>query len=131
MTGEKNRTTDTAEGAMRIIGQVTEKKAEGLLEVFYNGQWGTICKTFLQGSYEETVLFCKALGYEYGYYSNQIDDWSTAISGYKNQPVWFQKSEYGCYNHTSTILEILACGQEKYDDCNQGYNDLNIVCFIR
>ena len=56
---------------------------EGIVEIFYNNTWGTICDDGY--SYSNGVVLCKQLGYQ-GY----IGDYSYFSNSNSNKPVWWR-----------------------------------------
>ena len=57
---------------------------EGIVEIFYNNTWGTICDDYYYSSSNGMVL-CKQLGYQ-GYYGS----YSYASSSSSTKPVWLR-----------------------------------------
>lgn len=68
-----------ADGALRLVGGTSER--EGLLEVFHNGEWGTICDDYWTD--DEAEVACRQLGFE-GFEANFL----RAEMGQGTGPIW-------------------------------------------
>ena len=59
-------------GKLRLVNSTHSYATAGRLEIYLNGEWGTICEQGF-GS-DEAILACNQLGYEYyESYGNVID----------------------------------------------------------
>jgi len=51
--------TAQSEGDVRLVGAIPDKKGEGRLEIFWRGEWGTVCGTSANGA----NAACRQLGF--------------------------------------------------------------------
>ena len=53
---------------MRLFnnGNTSPNNTAGIVEVYYNNQWGTICRKSYN-NYDAAIIVCKQLGYSGGY----------------------------------------------------------------
>jgi hypothetical protein len=51
------------EEVVRLVnGEIRNDSISGRLEIFHNGQWGTVCDDLF--GFNDAQVFCKMLGYE-------------------------------------------------------------------
>ena len=83
-------------GALRLVGGDTEN--EGRLEVYYDGQWGTICDDSF--NWVDANVLCSQMGFERAarlYYR------AGAGRGDEAQPIWID--QINCPNGAASILD--------------------------
>ncbi|XP_041472306.1 deleted in malignant brain tumors 1 protein-like [Lytechinus variegatus] len=103
---------------MRLVGGNTEN--EGRLEVFYQGQWGTVCDDYWDS--EATDVACRALGFQGG---ERYD--CCAEYGRGNGPIILDDVQ--C---SGTEDSILACDHNPLFEQNCGHSeDIGITCTPR
>uniref|UniRef100_A0A1X7U1M5 SRCR domain-containing protein n=1 Tax=Amphimedon queenslandica TaxID=400682 RepID=A0A1X7U1M5_AMPQE len=104
-------------GMIRLQGGAYSN--EGRVEVYCNGQWGTICSTGFGTTDANTI--CKQLGYDNYYNYNQL----SISSGSSSQPIWstnmYSTSSDRCYGTRNT------CPSSSVTTCSHS-NDVTISC---
>jgi len=119
-TEEPTTTTTTGFAEDGTIRLVNGNASEGLIEIYYQGEWGTICND--EWSLDNAHVACKQLGYK------------TAIS-------WDAYGKYGEANFSQPILldEVQCSGTEKtLASCSHNgwgnhncahYEDVGVTCW--
>ena len=90
----------------------------GLLQVFYNGTWGTVCEhNFLN---MDARVVCRQLNY-----TDQIEYGTLYSNGTESGPIWLDNVK--CNGQESTIA---ACQHNGWgiNSCNHK-NDIGITCY--
>ncbi|XP_019856385.1 PREDICTED: deleted in malignant brain tumors 1 protein-like isoform X3 [Amphimedon queenslandica] len=104
-------------GMIRLQGGAYSN--EGRVEVYCNGQWGTICSTGFGTTDANTI--CKQLGYDRYYRYNHL----SISSGISTQPIWstnmYSTSSDRCYGTSN------ACPSSSVTTCSHS-NDVTISC---
>ena len=93
-------------GDLRLVdGVMTDdngRPCEGRLEIYYNGEWGTICDDYWSAG--DADVSCRQLGFAGG----SVDDWSFFRNsifpmGDEDQPIWLD--DLHCDGGESSLLE--------------------------
>jgi len=103
-----------AEGSVRISGSTP---STGRVEIFYNGQWGTICDH--GWDINDANVFCKQLGF-----SQASQAYSGAAHGQGSGPIWLD--DVGCSGSESHLYDCSYRGWGN-NDCTHG-NDASVDC---
>ncbi|KAI8487025.1 hypothetical protein Bbelb_352850 [Branchiostoma belcheri] len=96
---------------------------EGRVEVFYNGEWGSVCGRSYWNSQDANVV-CRELGY------GPSTVYSTYSFGQGSGPIWFGRynSRPDCYGHEMSIFNCLRGPPGNvYSGCTH-YYDVGIRC---
>jgi hypothetical protein len=92
---------------------------EGRVEVYCNGQWGTICDD--EFGENEAKLICRQLGY-----SNFANfDHITNLAGNETQPIWMDYIT--CGDSPVCLNDCQQCPSTEYHDCHH-LEDVTIEC---
>ncbi|KFP46079.1 Neurotrypsin, partial [Cathartes aura] len=106
--------TPLTDGALRLTSG--KGSHEGRLEVYYTGQWGTICD---DGWTElNTQVVCRQLGFKYG--KSAPEGYSEGSSG----PIWLD--DVSCSGKETNLLQ---CSRREWGkhDCNH-QEDVRLIC---
>ncbi|GAB1297126.1 Galectin-3-binding protein [Apodemus speciosus] len=108
-------TQGTEDGAMRLVNGASA--SEGRVEIFYRGQWGTVCDNFWD--LLDAQVVCRALGYE-----NATQALGRAAFGPGRGPIMLDEvectgTEASLANCSSLGWMVSHCGHEK---------DAGVVC---
>ncbi|XP_064633824.1 protein bark beetle-like isoform X2 [Lineus longissimus] len=117
-TVAKNATVSPGpEIKVRLTGGPNQN--EGLVEVYAEGLWGTVCNK--GWTRKDAAIVCQELGM-----SLHPDDWlpETKISGAASQPIW--RSQVDCDDWATTLLTCKADG--RYDHSCDHTLDVNLRC---
>lgn len=110
------------DGAVRLAGGAGSY--EGRLEVFYRGQWGTVCDDGWTDS--NTQVVCRQLGYRFGVslISQGLDNNAAPRFGTASGPIVLD--DVSC---TGKEPGLILCNKQDWlrHDCTH-YEDVNIVC---
>ena len=91
--------------------------AEGRIEVFYQGKWGTVCGT--NATFDLAIIVCRQLGYR-----ETIALKTNAFFGRGTGPVWLEPS---CHVGTnSTVVDCIHAGWGE-TDCDHS-QDVGVIC---
>ncbi|TSK14798.1 Neurotrypsin [Bagarius yarrelli] len=106
---------DCHQGAVRLVGGSTSKS--GRLEVYLNGQWGSVCDTHWTD--RDASVVCRQLG---------LGEIGTALqhSYFGPGSGLFHYTRLGCRGNESSLLE---CRSRKFvtNDCSHG-NEAGVLC---
>ncbi|XP_017338215.1 neurotrypsin [Ictalurus punctatus] len=106
---------DCHQGAVRLVGGSSSKS--GRLEVYLNGQWGSVCDTHWTD--RDASVVCRQLG---------LGEIGTALqhSYFGPGSGLFHYTRLGCRGNESSLLE---CRSRKFvtNDCNHG-NEAGVLC---
>ncbi|GAA6104655.1 neurotrypsin [Tachysurus ichikawai] len=106
---------DCHQGAVRLVGGSSSKS--GRLEVYLNGQWGSVCDTHWTD--RDASVVCRQLG---------LGEIGTALqhSYFGPGSGLFHYTRLGCRGNESSLLE---CRSRKFvtNDCNHG-NEAGLLC---
>ena len=92
----------------------------GRLEIYVNGEWGTICDDFW-GNNEANVA-CRQMGFDGAYDSN----WTLRNSGFSSQTIWLD--DVAC---TGSESQLINCNHRGLGVENCGHSeDIGIGCTI-
>ncbi|XP_061299000.1 neurotrypsin [Pezoporus flaviventris] len=106
--------TPLTDGALRLASG--KGNHEGRLEVYYTGQWGTICD---DGWTElNTQVVCRQLGFKYG--KHAPESYSEGSSG----PIWLD--DVSCSGKETNLLQCSWREWGKHD-CNH-HEDVRLIC---
>jgi len=111
----------TPDGAVRIHNQPAggNGPAIGLLEVYYDGVWGTVCDDFFD-DFAATAA-CRSIGYDAG--SIHLDNQGYSY-GQEDQPIWLDDVQ--CGPHASNLLDCdYSLGSH---NCGH-HEDVNVRCY--
>ena len=120
--------TEVIEGDVRLNGGIVDaalKEAEGRVEVYHNGAWGTICDHGWRLT--DAVVTCNQLGFDYG---SQI--WpmrgktSRQLYGTGDGPVWL--SDLKCNGDEKKLVECPSFGWGVTGDCDHS-GDAGVYCY--
>ncbi|XP_035856878.1 neurotrypsin isoform X3 [Sander lucioperca] len=110
------------DGSVRLVGGTSSY--EGRLEVFYRGQWGTVCDDGWTDS--NTQVVCRELGYRLGetLLSEGLDITSVPRFGVGSGPILLD--DVSC---TGKEPSLLLCNRKEWlrHDCTH-HEDVNIAC---
>ncbi|KAF7670313.1 hypothetical protein LDENG_00271850 [Lucifuga dentata] len=114
--------TPRTDGTVRLAGGAGSY--EGRLEVFYRGQWGTVCDDGWTNS--NTQVVCRQLGYRFGesLLSEGLDVTSVPRFGMGSGPILLD--DVSC---TGKEPSLLLCNRREWlrHDCTH-HEDVNIAC---
>ena len=101
--------------AVRLAGR--NAHYYGRVEVYYNGEWGTVCDD--GWNHADATVVCRQLGF----YSS-VRPYGSAQYGQGTGPIWL--SRLSCFGNESSLLE---CGQLSVATKNCMHsNDASVVC---
>lgn len=93
---------------------------EGRVEVYYDGQWGTVCDD--HWGFREATVICRMLNYSSAVYAVRYAYFGAGNSSY---PIWLDNVKCRGDEHT-----IAACTHQGWNDHNCGhYEDAGVICF--
>ena len=100
---------------MRLVNG--SSPAEGRIEVFYQGKWGTVCGT--NATFDLAIVACRQLGYR-----ETVALKTNAYFGRGSGPVWLEPACYAGMN--STVVDCIHAGWgETACDHSQ---DVGVIC---
>jgi hypothetical protein len=115
---------DPEDGDVRLVNGTSD--AEGRVEVFYDGEWGTVCDDGISGDYYYyfAQVICRQLGY----------DPSAAVScddgcfgaGAENQTIWLDNVE--CIGNETAVGECSA-NDWGVHNCEHD-EDIAVICGV-
>lgn len=86
--------TNTAEGTVRLVNGPSS--SEGRLEVYHNGQWGTVCDD--DWKHENSQVVCRQLGFfGHGFFTTGLMGYEEAVG-----PIWLDNVE--CYGNEERLV---------------------------
>ena len=90
----------------------------GRVEVFYNGEWGTVCDD--GWNYADAVVVCRQLGFH-----SSLRVYGSATYGQGAGPIWL--SRLSCFGNESSLFE---CSQSsvKTKNCTH-LDDAAVSCY--
>lgn len=110
--------TSFLELMVRLRG--SEYPHEGRVEVYYDGQWGTVCDD--HWGFREATVICRMLNYSSAVYAVRYAYFGAGNSSY---PIWLDNVKCRGDEHT-----IAACTHQGWNDHNCGhYEDAGVICF--
>ena len=108
--------------SIRIVNNVTDHRNEGRVEVYYNGEWGTVCHNGFP-NFDNDRVICRELGYsdarlttELLWFGNASDD----------QPILM--SDVLCSGRENTILDCFLYSWEAPFYCPGHSQDMAVSC---
>ncbi|XP_071836532.1 scavenger receptor cysteine-rich domain-containing protein DMBT1-like isoform X1 [Apostichopus japonicus] len=102
-------------GPVRLVGGVSLQ--EGRVEVYHDGQWGTICDDYWDDN--DASVICRQLGYE-----GIGVGWQSAKFGQGSDPIWLD--DVACSGSEQHIQE---CGSNDWGVHNCGHSeDASVSC---
>ena len=88
------------------------------MEVYYNGEWGTVCDDGWDNA--DATVVCRQLGF----YSS-VRAYRSAVYGQGTGPIWL--SRLSCFGNESSLFE---CGQLTIENKNCIHSDdASVVCY--
>ena len=106
------------QGSLRLAGSSNSRYYAGRLEIYINGQWGTVCDD-LWGNNEANVA-CKQMGFGGAFDS----DWTLRSSGSSSKPIWLD--DVIC---TGSESQLINCNHRGLGVENCGHSeDIGIGC---
>ena len=101
---------------VRLVG--TNSHNYGRVEVYYNGEWGTVCDDGWDTA--DATVVCRQLGF----YSS-VRAYRSATYGRGAGPIWL--SRLSCFGNESSLFE---CGQLTIENKNCIHSDdASVVCY--
>ena len=115
-----------ADGTLRLVNGASER--EGLLEVFHNGEWGTICDDYW--TEEDAEVACRQLGF-----TGLEASFREAGMGQGSGPIWMDDLKCGgtemrladCVFGDSDALRDSDCQTWGYHNCRHS-EDVGLRC---
>ena len=91
---------------------------QGRVEVYYNGEWGTVCDD--GWNHADATVVCRQLGFHSG-----VIAYGSARYGQGTGPIWL--SRLSCIGTESNLFE---CGQLSVSTKNCTHsNDASVLCY--
>ena len=113
----------TADG-VRLVNNISNSYSAGRVEVYYGGEWGTVCDDHpIHGNgghanNNAANVICRMLGYSYGEVKNR------AYFGRGNGTIWLD--DVHC---TGAEKSLFDCQHRAWGSHNCGHHeDLGVVC---
>ncbi|XP_066305086.1 macrophage scavenger receptor types I and II-like [Branchiostoma lanceolatum] len=102
---------------IRLVGG--SSASEGRVEVFHNGQWGTVCNDHFDQNLDGANVVCRQLGF-----ARATEVKLTAVFGEGSDPIWLD--DVICSGSETTIVNCnhLAWGEH---NCSH-HEDVGVVC---
>ena len=107
----------TATNIRLVGGAKSSSFHSGRVEVFINGQWGTVCDDFWDSS--DARVVCRQLGYTSG------TAYGGAVYGQGSGQIWLD--DLSCYGYESSLLNCGHRGTGSHN-CWHG-EDASVVCY--
>ena len=104
-----------ADAPIRFTGGTSEQ--EGLVEIMYQGIWGTICDSGWDNI--DATVVCRELGYVNGTATRQ------AQLGSDSGPVWL--NQVGCLGNESKLSHCIHNGAGNVGNCSHA-QDAGVIC---
>ncbi|XP_072048763.1 uncharacterized protein [Amphiura filiformis] len=100
---------------IRLVGG---SSSAGRLEIYHNGQWGTVCDDVFEDGNAGATVACQQLGFESGVFE------SSNTYGHGSDPIWLDN--VSCDGTESTLTE---CTHNTWGDNNCGHHeDAGVIC---
>uniref|UniRef100_A0A1X7U6Z7 SRCR domain-containing protein n=1 Tax=Amphimedon queenslandica TaxID=400682 RepID=A0A1X7U6Z7_AMPQE len=104
-------------GQIRLVGGIYT--SYGRLEVYCNGQWGTVCDDTFDAI--DARVACRQLGYsDYTTYHS-----GASSAGSSSQPIWLDRVY--CSSSYSCLSSCESCPSLQYHDCSHS-EDIAVAC---
>ncbi|CAH1277686.1 DMBT1, partial [Branchiostoma lanceolatum] len=104
---------------VRLVGGSSNN--EGRVEIFYNGEWGTVCSGYYWDLTEAYVV-CRQLGYPC---AGLGTTWASFGEG--TGRIWLRLGYSGCSGHEARLADCRHEGWGDVSRCNHG-QDVGVVC---
>ena len=108
--------------SIRLVNNITDSSNEGRVEVYYKGEWGTVCYNETP-TYAIAIVTCKTLGYPDAKFTTETLSFGNASS---DQPTLI--SNLRCDGTEETILDCNFYTWETYSYCTNHTHDLAVSC---
>jgi len=109
-------------GDLRLVrGTLTTSSSSGRLEIYINGQWGTVCDDSF--GFTDAGVACRQLGYS-GASSSPVTASTNFLYGSGSGPIWLD--DVGCFGSETCLL---SCYNRGIGSNNCGHSeDVAISC---
>ena len=107
-------------GDVRLVNANSNSKMSGRLEVYYQGQWGTVCDDVFDGNSNAAMVVCRQLGF------NPINAIavSSARLGRGTGPIWLDN-----VNCNGSEPNIDSCPHNAWGSHDCGHHeDVSVFC---
>lgn len=105
-------------GQVRLQGG--KWSSEGLVEIYCNNKWGTVCDNLFTQDSADTV--CNQLGY-----TNAIEFDALDIQGNNSQPIWLTDTDCGSLYSCFTTCKNCPSSDEEVTECSH-QEDATVQC---
>jgi len=127
--GERTFLRNVQEGDLRLAGGVIDSgltDAEGLIEVYHDGAWGSVCNH--KWTIKDAEVTCKQLGYMQGT-TTWLAKGRSPLSLYGNStgPIWL--SDVKCKGVESKLADCSSFGWGNTGNCDHAANDAGAFCY--
>jgi len=108
--------------SIRLVNNITNSSNEGRVEVYYKGEWGTVCYNETP-TYANAIVLCRTLGYPDAKFTTETLSFGNASS---DQLIWI--SNLRCDGTEDTMLDCNFYTWETYSYCDNHVRDLAVSC---
>ncbi|XP_072027862.1 galectin-3-binding protein B-like [Amphiura filiformis] len=108
------------ESAVRLVGSMYSNSNEGRVEVYHNGEWGTVCD--VNGD-NFAMVVCRQLGFQSGGVAK-----ADAYFGHGDDHIWIR--DVLCSGSENRLDECQDDGWGSGDSGCEHYEDVGVICNI-